>query len=182
MSKDDFGFTNEEQEVSLLGCRSYSQYYEMRKSFEAEAHQCVFCHPNPKINIPLFDAGTWQVWKNPFPHDHTEQHIVGSTKRHVRFMKDLTPNEWVDFQHLIQSLGDAYYMVNSGPTGGGIAIREGSLTHNAGTVPHLHMNFIIPDLTGNVKITLAKDAKKLAAKQKEVGGYAERYEAGETPN
>lgn len=65
--------------------------------------------------------------------------------------------------------------------GGGVIIRFGDMRRNAGTVPHLHENIMVPDGTAEVRIPLFKnpeDRQKNGARATE---FAKRYETGELP-
>ncbi len=171
---------NEEELCSLRNSRSYKQYYTMRQSFESGSAKCTFCHLDPKFNSPIYTSKTWSAWINCFAHKHTEVHIVAAPFRHIRFMGEMIKQEWDGFKTIVNFFYCSNYEYAKNK-GGGIAIREGSLTHTAGSVPHLHANFIIPDLTGNVKITLAKDLEKINEANLRTARYSKFYEKEVTP-
>ncbi len=170
-----------EQEIALLGTRSYEQYRVMRQRFERQRNEhdtCSFCLLDPSLNSPLTDQqGTpllttsWNVWHNPFAHTHTATHIVAAPKRHLRYLYQLDDQEWADLRIISTYVGTNYF----GGKGGGTIVREGALAYNAGTVPHLHVNFVVPDLTGHVSATLAKDPDVLYTERLRMIAFAKRY-------
>ncbi len=171
----DCSITDEER-FCLEGCRSYKQYYKMRRQFESDI--CAFCHPDPGLNEIIWQDPHFMVWPvhEEFRRPELKLHILIVPKRHVRFIADLSDNEWL-------SLGEAARFVRYefAYTGGLFHAREGDMRNNAGTVPHLHINIFEPNGSGEVRVPVFKDSHDRVENQARTAEFSARYEAGEVP-
>ncbi len=149
------GLTSD-QVLTLVYCRSYKQYVSMIEGYRKG--KCVFCDPlDPEKNGVIKETTCWRMWINPFPLKHTRLHLVMATRRHV------TPGDEIE-QHDFNEMGELFLWAQRefGITGGGFAMRFGSPAESSGSVLHLHANIIVPDGTGVVEVTLAKEPAKVA--------------------
>lgn len=165
-----------EEEFCLEGCRSYKQYYGMRKGFDKGV--CAFCNINPELNVVVWEDEHMRVWHvHPtFMRDELALHIMITPKEHVRFLADLLPDQWL-------SLGKAttFAKTHFKYTGGLFHAREGDMRNNAGTVPHLHVNIFEPKGTAEVRVPVFKDPGDREANNERAAAFATKYEAGELP-
>ncbi|MEX2368998.1 MAG: hypothetical protein WD552_01230 [Candidatus Paceibacterota bacterium] len=163
-------FSDEDIASILNGSRSYKQFLEMIEWIREGV--CKFCpeHRDPKLNKVICKKGVpgfeWVMWHNPYSHSHTSGHLIIAPERHITHIMDMTKNDW-------QAIGELSFFAMSGEvqidvSGGGFVMRYGNPARNASSIRHLHANIIIPDETGNVKATLAKDLEKIASTKKRV--------------
>lgn len=145
---------NRDQVLTLMNCRSYKQYLSMVSGYEAG--QCPFCDPLGEQNIVLYEDLGWRVWKNPYPIDHTYLHLIMAPKQHVTFVGDISPSDFEAMGRIFKWARREFELI-----GGAFAMRFGSPQFNAGSVLHLHTNIIVPDGSGAVQVTLAKDPEKV---------------------
>ncbi len=167
-----------EELFCLEGCRSYVQYHNMREQFETGT--CPFCTVDRMVNTIKWEDGLAQGWAVPeaFMRKELAHHIIITPKRHVRFETELTDAEVLAMHHIKVHLAKFEFEI----PGGIVAVRIGDMCLNAGTVPHLHYNIMVPNGTGEVKIPVFKDPKDRAKNQERAEEFARRYEAGEVPD
>jgi len=147
---------DQHQVASLAYCRTYKQYLAMIEGYNTG--KCPFCDPlDPEKNRIIQAAEGWRMWVNPFALAHTELHLVMAPMRHVAPGDRIIPQDF-------SAMGALFHwaQLEFGFTGGGFAMRFGSPLQSSGTVLHLHANIIIPDQSGSVEVTLAKDPAKIA--------------------
>jgi diadenosine tetraphosphate (Ap4A) HIT family hydrolase len=175
MTKKTKGLSPEEK-FCLEGCRTYGQYYRMRKGFEEE--QCAFCNPNPELNQIVWEDDYVMVWHvhSNFMREELRLHIMIVPKRHIRFMADLSATEWISL-----GLATEFAKKHFGYNGGLFHAREGDMRNNAGTVPHLHINIFEPNGKGDVRVPVFKNPGDRAANQERSAEFAARYKTGERP-
>lgn len=141
---------------TLLNVRSLAQYSEMVARI-LSGH-CPFCELDEKINKVFMEVAGWKVWDNPFPLKHTSEHLVLAPRKHVTHFAYLDNDDWRSIQAIV-----------SGTTlrlsGGALVFRFGDPRKNAGSVRHLHANIIVPDGTGRVQATLAKNPEEISEKR-----------------
>ncbi len=165
-----------EEVFCLEGCRSYGQYFHMRDQFEKEF--CLFCHiSGPNIILYYNElACCWSVPKE-YMREELAFHFIIIPKRHVRFETDLTEDEVLAIHSLKCLIAKEHNI-----PGGIIATRFGDMELNAGTVPHLHYNIMVPNGTGEMRIPVFKDPADRASNKERAKVFAKRYEAGEVPS
>lgn len=108
------------------------------------AGHCPFCPENLNNyhNQPtILDGKYWFVTNNQWPYKNTKVHLLAIAKRHVENLYELTPEESGE---LLTLLGEMQKKYNA--PGGGMALRFGETKYSAGTVKHLHAQFIVPDV------------------------------------
>lgn len=168
----------EEHRFCLEGCRSYTQYYNMRKGFEKRA--CVFCpeHFDRTYNEVLWEdyrAIAWHV-RDELLRTALRLHIIVIPKRHVRFESDLTDAEVLSIHRAKCAMHKRFKY-----TGGLVHAREGDMRLNAGTVPHLHYNIFQVNKSGEVRIPIFKKTAQRKENIARAAAFAQRYYAGEIP-
>jgi hypothetical protein len=130
---------------------------------------CTFCRLDPVLNPTLCTLREWSVWENPFPLPHTRHHLVMAPHRHVGPSDQILSSDFTAMGELF-----GWAQKRFGFTGGGFAMRFGSPKQSAGTVMHLHANIIVPDLTGAVDVTLAKNPAKVTEQIARMRGFEQR--------
>jgi diadenosine tetraphosphate (Ap4A) HIT family hydrolase len=141
---------------TLLNVRSLAQYTEMVGRI-LSGH-CPFCELDEKINRVIVEIGGWRIWENPFPLKHTSDHFVLAPRRHVTHIADLGNDDWRSIQAIVSGTTQRL-------SGGALVFRFGDPRKNAGSVRHLHANVIVPDGTGRVQATLAKEPGEISEKR-----------------
>lgn len=143
--------------VDLDNGREKDQIEEMKKI--VEAGHCPFCPENLYLyhKQPNELEGThWFITKNQWPYKNTKHHYLAILKRHAEELYELSEQEGGE---LIVLLGQLQKKLNA--PGGGLSLRFGDTNYSAGTVKHLHAQFIIPDAEADdfipVRVKLGKD-------------------------
>lgn len=105
---------------------------------------CPFClenlkkyHPRPIIR----ETKHWLLTENAWPYENTKLHLLLIAKTHFENLAGLTPEMGADYVELLKWVEQEYQV-----PGGGIALRFGDTNYSAGTVLHLHAQFIVPDI------------------------------------
>jgi diadenosine tetraphosphate (Ap4A) HIT family hydrolase len=108
------------------------------------AEHCPFCpeqlakyHHQPNLK----DGQYWIITPNQWPYDNTQYHWLAILKEHKERFNELTAAESAELFQLLGELEAEYGIV-----GGGLGIRFGDTDYSAGTVRHLHAQYIIPDI------------------------------------
>jgi len=166
-----------EEQFCLMGCRSYTQYYQMRTAYEDGV--CIFCNLDREKNRVLFEDEHVYAWMVPeaYMRSTLARHYLVVPKRHVRFLTDLSDDEWRSVHAALKYLYETH-----GFAGGVTHVREGDMRKNAGTVPHLHINVFEPNEMGEVRIPVYKDPGDLAKNAARASAFAAMYEDGVTPD
>lgn len=108
------------------------------------AGHCPFCMENLKKYHKqeiLKDGKYWILTFNQWPYDFTKLHLLLILKEHAENLSDLDPKAG---QEMIKFL--AWAEKKFDVKGGGIGFRFGDTNYSAGTVKHLHAQFIVPDI------------------------------------
>ncbi len=165
-----------EELFCLQGCRSYKQYHRMRRRFEESV--CEFCNVSRSLNDILFEDRRVMVWHVPlqFMRSGLEFHFLIVPKRHVRFEAQLSFLENWSVWKAKRFLQDRFKY-----NGGMTFVREGDMSLNAGTVPHLHYNIFVPNETCEIRVPIFKDPAQREANLERARGFSERYKTGEVP-
>ncbi|MFA6536707.1 MAG: hypothetical protein WC250_00970 [Candidatus Paceibacterota bacterium] len=140
---------------SLGDCRTLEYYQELRQKILKG--ECPFCELDTARNPVLLAVGNWRLWKNPFPYKHSKHHLVIAHQSHQADVDNLAPEDWSAFGSLCRWAIHRFQI-----PGGGIAMRFGDANYNASTIRHLHAHIQVPDRTGNVRATFAKDPTQIA--------------------
>jgi diadenosine tetraphosphate (Ap4A) HIT family hydrolase len=146
--------------VDLQNARYDDQRTIMKEIIDA-AH-CPFCSENLKKyhKQPIVAEGEyWLVTPNQWPYNHTRVHLLLILKEHAESLGELTPQAGAELVSLSAQLCEKYAV-----KGGGLALRFGDTRYSAGTVKHLHVQFIVPDIESPefepVRIKIGSDPQK----------------------
>jgi len=171
----DLGLDDETVASVINGARTYSQFLDMVD--KAGNGICPFCpdHFDASKNCVIGKHGhreeVWQAWRNPYPINHSSHHSIIAPARHITHLNAMTAEDWENMNFLIREI------VKDLP-GGCVAIRFGDPDLNAGSVRHLHVNIIVPDGTGDVQVTLAKNPQKQEEARSRVLAFEKLRSAG----
>jgi len=108
---------------------------------------CPFCPENRvsgEVLDPVWTGKHWMFVPNRWPYEFTRVHLMGIAERHVRFIHELTDDEWLEVRMFID-WAIKQYNIESGALG----IRFGNPVTNGATVDHLHIHLVVadPDVT-----------------------------------
>ncbi len=150
----------------------------MRRDFEAGT--CTFCQLDRNLNRVQYETPHWRIWEVPaqFLRKELALHLLMVPVEHVRFTWDLSTKAARD-----QSAAQQWIKRNYGKRvfGGVWVTRVGDMQFNAGTVPHLHHNLMVPNGTGEVRIPVYKKEEDLLENAGRAAGFGLMYEAGQAP-
>lgn len=125
-----------------------------------EAGHCPFCWENLQQyhKQPIIKEGQyWRLTPNQWPYEHTQLHLLAILKDHKESLRELTREEGAELVELM-AWAETEYEV----PGGGFAVRFGDTNYSAGTVTHLHAQFLVPDIhhpeyhTAPVRVKIGK--------------------------
>ncbi len=105
---------------------------------------CPFCLENLRLyhKKPILKEGKfWVLTPNQWPYDNTRVHLLAISTTHVETLGELNPEAGSELIELLSWAEKEYQAA-----GGGFAVRFGDTNYSAGTVKHLHAQFIIPDI------------------------------------
>ncbi len=147
----------------------------MRCQFENRV--CPFCTIDPEVNTILLVDEFVQCWhvNEVFMRPELLLHFIITPKRHLRFPWEMRRAEHVSIAWATEQLAMHYPLA-----GGIIATRFGDMRLNAGTVPHLHVNIMVPNRTDKVKVPVFKDSKERKDNQARAAAFAARYESSDS--
>lgn len=144
------------QFVDLDNAREDEQKKVMKEIISAD--HCPFCLDNLKKyhKQPIIKEGKyWLLTNNQWPYKHTRYHLLAIYKEHATNLSELDPNSGKELLEFMQWLEKKYKIV-----GGGFAMRFGDTNYSAGTINHIHVQFIQPDLKSSkyepVRIKIGK--------------------------
>jgi len=130
------------QFVDLDNARIDEQKKVMREIIDAD--HCPFCLSNLKKyhKQPIIKEGQfWLLTKNQWPYENTKIHLLAIYKTHAEKLADLDPAAGQELLELMQWAEKQFNV-----PGGAFAIRFGDTNYSAGTVAHIHAQFICPDI------------------------------------
>lgn len=119
-----------------------SKYLATLKQIEARG-VCPFCpehfvfHTRPILR----QQGDWFITRNFRPYPGTRLHLIVVRRYHAERLRDLTPQDFVDLQRLVQWAERTFKI-----QGGGITMRFGNTRYTGATVCHIHAHLIVPKL------------------------------------
>lgn len=109
-----------------------------------EAGHCPFCLENlekyHKQEI-LKEGKYWLLTTNQWPYKHTKVHLLIIYKEHATNLQELDPQSGIELLEFVQWAAEKFQI-----PGGGWAMRFGDTNYSAGTVAHIHVQFIMPDI------------------------------------
>ncbi len=151
------GFTPN-QVRTLINSRGYKQFKDAYEGYRAG--KCLFCDPLPAKNVVIYSNGTHRIWHNPFALKHTLCHLIVAPIRHILGSDPITFTKgYRDGETDVVVW--AYDAIKELQKGGGEVKRFGLSEYNSGTIEHDHLNLIVPDLTGDVRMTIAKKPEEI---------------------
>ena len=128
--------------VDIDNAREDEQRQVMQEIIKAK--DCPFCldnlHKYHKQPI-LHDGQFWILTPNQWPYNHTNLHLLAIYKQHVENLTDLDPEAGKELFEIFAEVQAENQLL-----GGGWAMRFGDTRHSAGTILHLHAQFIVPDV------------------------------------
>lgn len=146
--------------VDIANSRKEDQRAIMERIVE-EGH-CPFCLDNLRLyhQAPILkDGDFWILTPNQWPYENTQHHLLAISKTHIENLSEISPAAAGELFAFF-----AEYIVQHDIPGGGFAMRFGDTNYSAGTVKHLHAQFIIPDIHKAdfkpVRFKIGKDLEK----------------------
>lgn len=133
---------NTQKYVDMDNARYDDQKKVMQEIIDAE--HCPFCLENLRKyhKQPILKEGTyWLLTRNQWPYEYTKIHLLAIYKEHATNLAELDPQSGVELLELLQWV-EAEYRI----PGGGWVMRFGNTKYSAGTVNHIHVQFIQPDI------------------------------------
>ena len=124
----------------------------------AESGECPFCMENfakHRVEEPLFDGKYWLLTYNRWPYENTKLHLLAIYKEHAEHLLDVAPEAGAELIEVFQ-----WAIRHFDVPGGGFVMRFGDTNYSAGSVHHLHAQFIQPDIESEtyapVRVKLGK--------------------------
>ncbi len=137
------------QDESLLNIQNARNPLQIKNMQKIEAEGiCPFCpeHMEKYHTPPILRRGThWYVTPNMYPYEHSIDHILFVTNRHVSNSFELSTDEWQELQQHIN-----WAMQERGLTHGTLVMRSGDMSKTGSTVLHLHAQLVVGDGTNPV--------------------------------
>jgi ATP adenylyltransferase len=130
------------QHVDLDNTRNDEQRAVMRDIIEAD--HCPFCLENlKKYHTPptIKETKHWLLTSNKWPYKNVRHHLLIILKTHKEMLSELTAEEGTELVEIL-----AFAQKHTNAPGGGFAMRFGDTDYSAGTVAHLHAQFIVPEI------------------------------------
>lgn len=130
------------QFVDLENARVDEQRQVMQEIIDQ--NHCPFCMDNLRKyhKQQILKEGTyWILTPNQWPYEHTRVHLLAILKQHAEKLSEIPPEAGKELFEMI-----AWAEKEFNVAGGGVAMRFGDTNYSAGTVNHIHAQFIVPDL------------------------------------
>ncbi len=130
------------QHVDLDNTRNDEQRAVMQDIIEAD--HCPFCLENlKKYHTPptIKETKHWLLTSNKWPYKNVRHHLLIILKTHKEMLSELTAEEGAELVEIL-----AFAQKHTNAPGGGFAMRFGDTDYSAGTVAHLHAQFIVPEI------------------------------------
>lgn len=106
--------------------------------------ECPFCmenlhkyHPKPILK----ETEHWILTENAWPYAHTKLHLMAILKTHAERLSEIPAGAGEELLNLFATVEKEYQV-----PGGGMVLRFGDTNHSAGTVKHLHAQFLWADI------------------------------------
>jgi diadenosine tetraphosphate (Ap4A) HIT family hydrolase len=106
---------------------------------------CPFCMENfQKYHEQevMKEGQFWLITPNRWPYENTKLHLLAVLKIHAENLQELPAGAGEELIALFKWVEQNYEL-----PGGGWAMRFGDTNYSAGTIKHLHAQFIVPDIT-----------------------------------
>jgi diadenosine tetraphosphate (Ap4A) HIT family hydrolase len=125
-------------------------------------NHCPFCLTNlKKYHTPpiIKETKDWLLTTNRWPYKNTKYHLLIIHKKHKEMLSELTAQEGAQLVELLK-----FAQQYTQAPGGGFAMRFGDTNYSAGTIKHLHAQFIVPDINAPdfkpTRFKIGKDKEK----------------------
>ena len=116
-----------------------------RKMVEAERlGHCAFCleYLSKYHDNPILQQGEhWILTANDYPYENAKVHVLAISRRHIETLEELDPAAGAELIVLAKWLALKYSV-----RGGALCMRFGEENYSGGTLPHIHAQFIVPDI------------------------------------
>lgn len=146
--------------VDLDNARVDEQREEMHRIIEAG--HCPFCPENLALyhkQPVLKDGQYWSVSANQWPYENVKLQLLAIYKTHAETLTEIDPAAGEELLRFFSEIVEEYHI-----PGGALAMRFGDTNYSAGTVAHLHAQFIWPDIEKPdftpVRFKIGKDLEK----------------------
>lgn len=156
MAKSD-KYTGPSTFVDIDNSREEEQVKVMEKIIEDG--ECPFCMDNFKKyheQEVVKDGKHWILTPNRWPYKNTRHHLLAILKIHAENLQEIPKGAGEELIELFQWMEKEYSI-----PGGGWAMRFGDTNYSAGTVKHIHAQFIVPEIDGDdfkpVRFKIGKD-------------------------
>jgi ATP adenylyltransferase len=130
--------TNKNDFVDLDNARVDEQRAVMKEIINQD--HCPFCQENLRLyhKEPILKDGQyWIVTKNQWPYENTKLHLLAIYKSHAERLSELEPEAGTELLKFFAEIEQELQI-----PGGGFALRFGDTDYSAGTVAHIHAQFI----------------------------------------
>lgn len=128
--------------VDLENARHPEQTDVMQKIITAG--HCPFCpenlrkyHKHPIIK----ESKSWILTTNQWPYKNTKYHFLLIYTEHATELLDLSAEAGAELFELSTWIVRTYQI-----KGGGLAMRFGEMSYSGGSIAHIHVQFVVPDL------------------------------------
>ncbi|HEX7018198.1 MAG TPA: hypothetical protein VF209_04810 [Patescibacteria group bacterium] len=137
---------------------------EQRREMELimERGHCPFCPENLALyhkKPNLKDGKYWTVSENQWPYENVKLQLLAIYKTHAESITELDPAAGEELLRFFSEIVEEYKI-----PGGGLAMRFGDTDYSAGTVAHIHAQFIWPNIDKPdfkpVRFKIGKDVEK----------------------
>ncbi len=161
------GFTTLSSNVIyLLGCGALPQFENTLRGL-LDHRYCPFCDPKRHAKALASTEG-WVTIANEFPAKGTQEMYLIIPRDHVTDVRTLSDSDWMQIGQLVTKLN---------LSGGGLVMRVGMPHFHSGTIPHLHMNAVVPDPDQEYRLPRSKPADGRADNYKRLLGFREELRA-----
>jgi len=133
---------SKKQFVDLDNAREDEQKQVMKDIINAD--HCPFCleNLNKYHKQPIIKEGKyWLLTQNQWPYKHTRHHLLVIYKQHATDLSELDIESGKELLEFV-----AWAQKEFKISGGGFAMRFGDTNYSAGTINHIHVQFIQPDI------------------------------------
>ena len=127
----------------------------------AQEGSCPFCmeeFAKHQTEETLFDGKYWLLPYNRWPYKNTKVHLLAIYKEHAEHISEIDPAAGAELIEVFQWAASHFDV-----PGGGFVMRFGDTNYSAGSVQHLHAQFIQPDIDAveyqPVRVKLGKSRK-----------------------
>jgi diadenosine tetraphosphate (Ap4A) HIT family hydrolase len=110
----------------------------------AKAEHCPFCIENLKKyhKKPILKEGKyWLLTENQWPYENTKKHFLIIYKEHANKLSEIENEAFAELIEIAKEVEEKEQI-----KGGGLSMRFGDTDYSAGTVDHIHVQLIEPDI------------------------------------